>query len=100
MAITKIYFAPGPDGGDALYIESGGTIRIPELSAIVVDGTALTVTAADIEKLASSGATVASGTQAANIADITTTATGTEIATAVNSILDALLAFGIMAAAE
>jgi len=98
MAITKIYMKPGPDGGDVLYVESGGTIDIPALSAIVVDGTALTVTATDIEKLADSGAVIASGTQVANIVDIADAASGAQIATAVNSILGALEAFGIMAA--
>jgi hypothetical protein len=96
MAITKIYMKPGPDGGDVLYVESGGTIDIPALSAIVVDGTALTVTATDIEKLASSGDVIASGTQVAaqtdptvTIADITDSASGAEIATAVNALIDA-----------
>ena len=100
MAVTKIYMKPGPDGGDVLYIDSGGTLNIPALSAIVVDDVALTVTATEIEKLAGSGAVIASGTQADNIVDIADDASGALIATAVNSILDALEAFGIMAAAE
>jgi len=60
-------------------------------------GTSVTATAAELNKLASSGAAVASGTQAALIADLGTSATGTEIATAVNAIIDALQAFGIVA---
>ena len=100
MAITKVYMAPGPDGGDALYIDTGGELRIPDLTVIVVDGTALTVTATEIEKLAGSGDAIASGTQVANIVDIADDASGALIATAVNSILDALEAFDIMAAAE
>lgn len=44
------------------------------------------------------GDSVASGTQASVIADITDAATGAQIATAVNSIIDALQAFKIVAA--
>ena len=90
--ITKIYIE-----GNVLHIKTGGTLSIPALSAIVVDGTALTVTAAEVEKLAGSGAVVASGTQAEaaedpsfTISDITDSASGAEIATAVNSLIDAV----------
>ncbi len=60
-------------------------------------GTSVTATAAELNKLAGSGAVVASGTQAELIADLGTGADGTAIATAVNAIIDALQAFGIVA---
>ena len=97
MAVTKVYFAPGPDGGDALYIDTGGTLNIPALSTIVVNGTALTVTVTEIEKLAGSGEVIASGTQVAaqedpafTISDIGDSASGAEIATAVNGLIDSV----------
>lgn len=60
-------------------------------------GTSLTATAAEINKLHGAGAAIASGTQAALIADLGDSATGAEIATAVNAIIDALQAFSIVA---
>lgn len=60
-------------------------------------GTSVTATAAELNKLAGSGTVVASGTQAELIADLGTGATGDQIATAVNAIIDALQAFGIVA---
>ena len=97
MAVTKVYFAPGPDGGDALYIDTGGALNIPALSTIVVNGAALTVTAAEVEKLAGSGAVIASGTQVAaqddptvDIEDIADDASGAQIATAVNALIDSV----------
>ena len=45
------------------------------------------------------GAAVAHGTQHAVIADIANDATGTQIATAVNALIDAAQAFGIVATA-
>jgi hypothetical protein len=66
-------------------------------------GTAVTATAAEINKLASAGATVASGTQALAIADLgafTDPPSAVEMAalrTKVNSILAALRAYGVVA---
>lgn len=58
----------------------------------------LTATAAEINKLDGAGATVASGTQHAHVADPTGGATvDAESRTAINAILDALEAFGINA---
>ena len=94
----KIYMTPGPDGGNTMVVESGGVIQFATSGCIEINGEALTATAAELNLLSGAGAAVASGTQVANIADITNTANGTEIATAVNSILDALLAYDIMAA--
>ncbi len=78
----------------ARFDDSAGTL---DISGIAIDGTAVTATAAEINKLASAGAVVASGTQAALIADLGDSATGAQIATAVNSIIDALQAFKIVA---
>ena len=94
----KIYMTPGPDGGITMVVESGGVIQFATSGCIEINGEALTATAAELNLLSGAGAAVASGTPVANIADITNTANGTEIATAVNSILDALLAYDIMAA--
>ena len=94
----KIYMTPGPDGGNTMVVESGGVIQFATSGCIEINGEAITATAAELNLLSGAGAAVASGTQVANIADITNTANGTEIATAVNSILDALLAYDIMAA--
>lgn len=58
--------------------------------AVMIDGTAITKTAAQLNA-------VATGVKATHIADITDSATGEQIAAAVNSILDALEAFGIVA---
>ena len=57
----------------------------------------ITSTAAELNKLDGAGATVASGTQHAHIADVSTSATGTQLATAINSLIDALEAFQIAA---
>lgn len=95
----KIYTVPGPDGGDVMVVESGGVIQFATSGCITIAGTALTVTADEVNKLAGSGEDIASGTQVANIEDIANDANGTAIATAVNSILGALEAFGIMAPA-
>lgn len=63
----------------------------------------LTATATEINKLSGAGAVVASGTAVANVADVATTGTYADdddaIVAAINSIKDALVAFGIMAAA-
>lgn len=74
-------------------------------------GTAVTTSAAELNKLTGSGAAVASGTQAAHLADASTahalnaTFSDTEAESAlnalgvkINSIIDALEAYGIMAA--
>lgn len=96
----KIYMTPGPDGGNTMVVESGGVIQFATSGCIEINGEALTATAAELNLLSGAGAGIASGTQVANIADIANDANGTQIATAVNSILAALLEFGIMAAAE
>lgn len=63
-----------------------------------INGTQITATAAEINKLAESGTVVASGTQATLIADPTGgTTTDAEARTAINAIIDALQAFGIVA---
>jgi hypothetical protein len=72
--------------GGKIDVKSGGTVVIADAAGLTINGVAL-------------GAVVASGTQHAHIIDITTTATGTEISTAVNAILAALEAFKINAAA-
>ncbi|MDA3834268.1 MAG: hypothetical protein PF495_12825 [Spirochaetales bacterium] len=60
----------------------------------------VTPTAAELNKLAGSGSTVASGTQQTHVADPAAGATvDAEARTAINAILDALEAFGINAAA-
>lgn len=81
-----------------------------KVKGIELNGTEITSTAAElnildgvtankdeINKLDGAGAVVASGTQAALIADIANDASGTQIATAVNAIIDALQAFGVVA---
>lgn len=101
----KIYMVPGPDGGDKMVVESGGLIEIVAVGGLTVNGESIgsaviadvTATAAELNKLSGSGAAVASGTQAAAIADIAVDANGTAIATAVNAIIAALEAFGITA---
>ncbi len=65
---------------------------------IVLDGVDVTASAAEINKLDGVGAKVASGTQAAHIANPTGgTTTDAEARTAINAILVALEAFGITA---
>lgn len=118
--ITKIYKATGPDGGDVMVVESGGTVEFAESACIEINGVGLTVTADelnilagvtadadDINKLDGSGDTVASGTTVAevsdvsvsisdesvSISDISDSATGTEIATAVNALIDTVEGF-------
>lgn len=69
-----------------------------------INGAAVTATAAELNKIDGAGATVASGTQQASIADLAVTGTyatdDTPIETAVNAIIAALVEFGIIAAAE
>lgn len=93
----KIYMTPRPDGGNTMVVESGGVIQFATPGCIEINGEAITATAAELNKLSGSGAAVASGTQAAAIADIAVDANGTAIATAVNAIIAALEAFGITA---
>lgn len=69
--------------------------------APLIDGTEVTPTAAEINKLAGSGAAVASGTQQTAISDPSGgEVTDAEARSAINDIIDALEAFGITAAAE
>lgn len=73
--------------GDAVKV-AGATID----ATTAVPG--LTASAAELNKLDGAGDVVASGTAHAHIADIANNATGTQIATAVNAVLDVLEAFG------
>lgn len=74
--------------GNALKV-AGVTV---DENTLALDG--LTASAAELNKLDGAGAVVASGTAHAHIADIANNATGTQIATAVNAVLDVLEAFG------
>lgn len=67
--------------------------------ALMIDGVAVTASAAEVNKLDGAGAVVASGTQADNIADVPTagSATAAANATAINAIIAAIEAFGISA---
>ena len=77
---------------DSIYELTVDTIKLGE------DHVEVTASAAELNKLAGSGAVVASGTQASAIADPAETAAAN--AGAIVSIIDALQAFGIVAAAE
>lgn len=68
-----------------------------DIKALALDGVGITASAGEINKLDGAGAVVASGTKSALITDLTDTATGAEIATAVNAIIDALIAFKVIA---
>jgi fructosamine-3-kinase len=73
-------------------------LAIADLKLGAGAGTSLTATAAEINKLHGVGAAIASGTQAALIADPTGgSTTDAEARTAINAIIDALQAFGIVA---
>jgi len=92
------------DGDLVFYAASGTEIarfdasaETFDISKMAIGGTTVSATAAEINKLSDSGAVVASGTQAALIADLGDSATGAQIATAVNAIIDAVQAFGIVA---
>jgi hypothetical protein len=75
---------------------SGTAVVASAAELNILDGA--TVTTAELNKLDGSGAVVASGTQAAVIADPTGgTTTDAEARTAINAIIDALQAFGIVA---
>ena len=98
------------DGSDKVVATGFETSPGVALSGITVSTTATKAeldalhsqgaVAADFAKLhAATGAAIASGTQHAHIANIGNTATGTEIATAVNAILVALEAFAVNASA-
>lgn len=84
---------------------------VVDAGEITIGATAVTATAAEINKLAGSGAAVASGTQRTHLTDASTahalnaTFSDTEVETAlnalatkINTIIDALEAYGIMAA--
>ncbi len=74
-----------------------------KVGGVLIDATTavpgLTASAAELNKLDGAGDVVASGTAAAHIADLGNTATGTQIATAVNALIDVVEAFGQAAAA-
>ena len=68
------------------------------IGELTLDGTIITASGAEINKLDGVGAKVASGTQVVKQANLATDANGTAIAAAVNGLRDTLIAFGIMAA--
>ena len=73
-------------------------IAVADLKLGAGAGTSVTATAAEINKLASSGTLVASGTQHALVSDPSGGATqDAEARTAINALIDALQAFGIVA---
>lgn len=90
----------GKERHKSLILESTGA-NLAEVTATtaeinILDG--VTATAAEINKLDGAGAVVASGTQASLISDPTGGATtDAEARTAINAIIDALQAFGIVA---
>jgi len=81
-------------------IKLNGTLITSTAAEInALDGITATVT--ELNKLAGAGAVVASGTQASAITAIADTeATVADIATGVNAVIAALVAFGIAAEAE
>ena len=82
-------YAVGKAGSESTVIAQDGTLYQKKVE--------ITATAAELNKLASAGAVVASGTQATLITDPTGgTTTDAEARAAVNSIIDALQAFGIV----
>lgn len=77
-----------------------GTVQIADgdFVTLTLGGTQVTATAAELNKLDGAGAVVASGTQAAVIADPSGGATtDAEARTAINALIDACQAFGIVA---
>lgn len=77
-------------------VDSAGTGRADPEELSVLDG--LTATVTELNKLGGAGAVIASGTQAAKINDPSGGATtDAEARTAINSIINALEAFGISA---
>ena len=82
---------------DVTTLKVGGTaVTATGAELNTLDG--VTATAAEINKLDGAGAVVASGTAAAVISDPTGgTTTDAEARAAINSIIDALQAFGIVA---
>lgn len=92
---------PGTTAAGKVVSTAAGTNKVAEvdITSLKLGGTAVTATAAEVNKLASSGAVVASGTAVVHIADIAIDANGTTIAAAVNAIIAALEAFRIAAAA-
>lgn len=81
----------------------GDTYILRKGAADPTDLAGVTATAAEINKLASSGAAVPSGTVQSSIADLSVTGTyatdDTSIETAVNEIIAVLLEFGMIEAA-
>jgi len=79
-------------------IENGGEMDVESGGVMKIAGTAVTASAAELNKLDDSGAVIASGTQADFIADPTGGDTqDAEARASIAAILDALAAFGIMA---
>ena len=84
--------------GGSLDVISGAEVDIESGGALKIAGTAVSASAAELNKLDGAGAVIASGTEESLISDIATDANGTAIAAAVNALIDALQAFGIVAA--
>lgn len=102
ISATEFGFIDGVTAGTsaankAVVLGATSKINTIDITTLKIGGTSVTATAAELNKLASAGAKVASGTQAAHIANIATDASGTNISVAVNAILAALEAFGITA---
>ena len=69
-----------------------------DTNGLKINGTVVTSTAAELNKLDGAGAVVATGTEQTLISDPTGGATtDAEARTAINAIIDALQAFGIVA---
>lgn len=88
------------DLGKVLRAIANGDVQLADgdFVTLTLGGTQVTATAAELNKLAGAGAVVASGTQAALITDPAGgTTTDAEARTAINDIIDALQAFGIVA---
>lgn len=92
--------------GDLVFYDSSGTeiARFDssnsalDIKTAYLNGVELTATAAELNKLDGAGTTVVSGTQAEVIADPSGgTTTDAEARTAINSIIDVLQAFDIVA---
>jgi len=91
--------------GDLVFSDQSGTeiarfdssAATLDIKKIAINGTEVTATAAELNKLDGAGAVVASGTAHALIADVANDASGTLLAAAINGIIDTLQAFGMVA---
>ncbi len=91
---------PGTTAAGKVVTTAADTNKVAEvdITSLKIGGTAITATAAEVNKLASSGAVVASGTAAVHMADLGDEASGAQIAAAVNTLRDLAVAFKMMAA--